>query len=112
ELMHRPGKLNKGGKLDGFGLFENDYHGHKMFEHGGGWAGYRSFTIVIPEKRFAVAVLANAGNMDTGKQARKIADIYLGMTDTAKSDKKSSKSRTAVKADPATWDAFPGTYRL
>jgi CubicO group peptidase (beta-lactamase class C family) len=112
ELMCRPGKSNSGAKLNGFGLFENDYHGHKMFEHGGGWAAYRSFTIVIPEKRFAVAVLANAGNMDTGEQARKIADLYLGMTDTAKSGKKSSKSRTAAKADPATWDAFLGTYRL
>ena len=113
ELMCRPGKLNSGAKLDyGFGLSVDDYHGNKMFSHGGGWAAYRSFTIVIPEKRFAVAVLANAAKMNTSEQARKITDIYLGMTDTAKSDKNPSKSRTAVKADPATWDAFLGAYRL
>ena len=113
ELMCRPGKSNSGEKLVyGFGLFADDYHGHKMFVHAGGWAAYRSFTMVIPEKRFAVAVLANAANMNTHQQAIKIADIYLSMTDTAKSDKKSSKPRTAVKADPATWDAFLGTYRL
>ena len=113
ELMCQPGKLNRGKKVDyGFGLSVDDYHGNKMFSHGGSWAAYRSFTMVIPEKRFAVAVLANAANMNTAEQARKIADIYLGMTDTAKPDKKSSKSRTAVKADPATWDAFLGTYRL
>src|SRR5260370_37749034 len=113
ELMCRRAKLTSGATLDyGFGLFDDDYHGHKMFEHGGGWAAYRSFTMVIPEKRFAVAVLANAANMDTAEQARKIADIFLGMTDTAKSGKESSKFRTAVKADPVTWDAFAGTYRL
>jgi CubicO group peptidase (beta-lactamase class C family) len=113
ELMCQPGRLNNGAKQGyGFGIFDDEYHGCKMLEHAGGWAGYRSFTMVIPEKRFAVAVLANAGSMDTPERARKIADIYLGMTDTMKSGKKSSKPRAVVKADPATWDAFLGTYRL
>src|SRR6185369_5958600 len=113
ELMCQPGKLNSGAKLVyGFGLFDDDYHGNKMFEHAGGWAAYRSFTMVIPEKRFAVAVLANAANMNTAERARKIADLYLGLTEPAKSGKKSSKSRTAAKADPVTWNAFLGTYRL
>ena len=113
ELMCQPGKLNSGAKLDyGFGIFDDDYRGNKMFEHGGSWAGYRSFTMVIPKKRFAVAVLANVANMDTAERARKIADIYLGMTDTAKSNQTSFKAHTAVIADAATWDAFLGTYRL
>jgi CubicO group peptidase (beta-lactamase class C family) len=113
ELMQQPGRLNNGKKADyGFGIGLDDYHGHKMFSHGGSWAAYRSFTMVIPEKRFAVAVLANAANLNTYQQAMKIADLYLGTTDNAKSDKPSPKSRAAVKADPATWDAFLGTYRL
>jgi CubicO group peptidase (beta-lactamase class C family) len=113
ELMCQPGKLNSGAKLGyGFGLFMDDYHGQRMFEHGGSWAAYRSFTMVIPERHFALAVLANAANMDTRQQAIKIADIFLGESDTAKSDKKSSKPRAAVKGVPDTWDAFPGTYRL
>jgi CubicO group peptidase (beta-lactamase class C family) len=113
ELMCRPGKLNNGtNTCYGFGIFDDDYHGNKMFGHTGGWAAYRSVTIIIPEKRFAVAVLANAANMDSSERAMKIADIYLGTSDTAKSDKNASNSPAAVKADPAAWDAFLGTYRL
>ncbi|HEX5223475.1 MAG TPA: serine hydrolase domain-containing protein [Verrucomicrobiae bacterium] len=113
DLMQQSSKLNNGKKVNyGFGIGLDDYHGHHMFQHSGSWAGYRSFTMVIPEKRFAVAVLANTANMNPNRQAEKIADLYLGMTDTAKSDKPSAKSRAAVKADPATWDAFLGTYRL
>jgi CubicO group peptidase (beta-lactamase class C family) len=113
DLMCQPGKLNNGGKSDYcFGIFADDYRGNKTFEHSGSWAGYRSFTMVIPAKRFAVAVLANTTDMNTAERARKIADIYLGATDTAKSEKKSSEPRTAVKTDPATWSAFLGTYRL
>ena len=113
ELMCQPGKLNSGAKLDYcFGIFGDNYRGYKMFEHAGSWAGYRSFTMVIPEKRFGVAVLANSANMNTSDLARKIADIYLGLTDTAKSDKKSPAGRAEVRVDPAAWDAFLGTYRL
>jgi CubicO group peptidase (beta-lactamase class C family) len=113
ELMCQPGKLNNGAKLVyGFGIFDDDYHGSKMLEHGGSWAAYRSSMMVIPEKRFAVAVLANAANMNVADRARKIADIYLGTTDSTKSEKKSSKPRALVKVDPATWDVFLGTYRL
>src|SRR5206468_12841650 len=47
KLICQPGKLNSGATSGyGFGIFDDDYHGHKMFEHGGGWAGYRSFTMV------------------------------------------------------------------
>ena len=62
-MIRQPGKLNAGGKVTyGFGLELGDYHGSPMIHHGGGWAGYRSYVIYIPEKRFGVAVLSNAGN--------------------------------------------------
>ncbi len=113
DLMRQRGKLNSGAKVGyGFGLFDDDYRGNKMFEHAGGWAGYRSFVMVIPEKRFAVAVLANAANMDPHQQAIRIADVFLGNSDIMKSDKESFTPRIDVKADPATWDAYLGTYRL
>ncbi len=114
-LMCRPGKLNRSPKSDyGFGIFDDDYRGHRMFEHAGGWAGYRSFTMVIPEKRFAVAVLANAGNLDPHRQALRVADIFFGESETTNSTKTSSAPITVAPAqpDPATWDAFLGTYRL
>ncbi|MEO8428716.1 MAG: serine hydrolase, partial [Verrucomicrobiota bacterium] len=113
EMMHQPGKLNGGAKVDygfGVGLVEN--RGIGMIVHTGGWAAYRSVVLRIPEKRFAVAILSNAGDMDTHGLALKIADLYLRLAPGKPSDRSPSKSSAAVKADPATWDPFLGTYRL
>jgi len=112
-IICRPGSLKNGAKsVSCSGLFENDYHGHRVLEHSGSWAGYRSFTRVIPEKRLAVAVLANAANLNPQQQAIKLTDLFLDDPDTAKSRSQSPESGVAVKSDPSTWDAFPGTYRL
>jgi hypothetical protein len=110
EQMWQPGKLNSGAKVTyGFGVELGDYHGSPMISHGGGWAGYRSFVIHIPEKRFGVAVLSNAGNLASFRLAIQIADLYLAHS-AAVPEK--SKPPGAVKADPATWQPFLGTYRL
>jgi hypothetical protein len=113
EMMRTPGKLNSGAAVDyGFGLELGDYHGSPMLHHGGGWAGYRSVVMWIPEKRFALAILANAANLRTYELGRKIADLYLDEQPARPSTQSPSKPRVAVKADPATWEAFLGTYRL
>jgi CubicO group peptidase (beta-lactamase class C family) len=113
ELMRQPGKLNGGAPVTyGFGLDLGDYHGSLMISHGGGWAGYRSFVIYIPEKRFGVAVLSNAANMAAPGLAVKIADLYLGNSPAKPSNQLQSKPPAAVKSDPASWDPFLGTYRL
>ena len=63
ELMQQPGKLNSGSRVDyGFGIGLGQYHGSSTITHGGGWAGYRSFVLWIPEKRFGVAVLGTIGS--------------------------------------------------
>jgi len=112
-MMQQPGQLNSGAKVDyGFGVGVGSYRNLPALRHGGSWAGYRSFTMVVPEKRFAVAVLANAANLDAGGMGAKIADLYLDMPANEKSDKSPAKPRETVKADPAAWDAFQGTYRL
>ena len=79
--------------------------------HGGSWAGYRSYTIWVPEKRFAAAILANTSNMDTRDLALKITDLYLDIP-AAPSKPASARPPAAVKADPAAWEPFLGTYRL
>ena len=79
--------------------------------HGGSWAGYRSYTIWVPEKRFAAAILANTSNMDPSGLALKITDLYLGIP-AAPSTPASARPPAAVKADPAAWEPFLGTYRL
>ena len=114
KLMQQPGKLNNGRKVDyGFGIGLGDYHGTPSITHGGGWAGFRSFVLSIPEKRFGVAILGNAGSMDTQGLAMKIADLYLGHSSDGSSPKSSAKPAKATrKPDPASWERFLGTYRL
>jgi CubicO group peptidase (beta-lactamase class C family) len=111
-LMQQPGKLNSGKKIDyAFGIVLGKHHGMTTVSHNGSWAGYRSSTIWVPEKRFAAAVLANTSNMDAWGQALKITDIYLGIP-APPSTPASARPPAAVKADPAAWVAFLGTYRL
>ena len=80
--------------------------------HGGSWAGYRSHTIWVPEKRFAAAILANTSNIDTWDLALKITDLHLGASRCACEATPSTPVPTTVKTDPAAWEPFLGTYRL
>ncbi|MGO8930084.1 MAG: serine hydrolase domain-containing protein [Limisphaerales bacterium] len=112
ELMQQPGRLNSGKKVDyAFGVALERHQGMATVSHSGSWAGYRSYTIWLPEKRFAAAILANTSNMDTRGIALKITDLYLGIP-AAPSTPASSRPPVAVKADPAAWGPFLGTYRL
>jgi hypothetical protein len=66
----------------------------------------------IPEKEFAVAVLANAGNINTSTLATKIADIYLESSSPSKPAEAAPKLTASEKIDSSAWDSFTGTYRL
>jgi len=112
ELMQQPGRLNSGKKIDyAFGVALGRHQGMTTVSHGGSWAGYRSSTIWVPEKRFAAAILANTSKMDPSGLALRITDLYLGIPP-ASSTPASTGPSAAVKADPAAWGPFLGTYRL
>jgi CubicO group peptidase (beta-lactamase class C family) len=112
ELMQQPGKLNSGEKKDyALGVVLGRHHRMTTVSHGGSWAGYRSYTIWVPEKRFAAAILANTSNMDTWNLALKVTDLYLGVPP-APATPASARPPAAVKADPVAWEPFLGTYRL
>jgi CubicO group peptidase (beta-lactamase class C family) len=112
ELMQRPGKLNNGEKRNyAFGVALGRHQGMATVSHSGSWAGYRSYTMWVPEKRFAAAILANTSNMDTRALALKITDLYLG-TPPAPAKPATTQPPAAVKADRAAWEPFLGTYRL
>jgi hypothetical protein len=116
ELMQQPGKLNNGTRVDyGFGVGLHQYSGLPMISHSGSWAGYRSATMRVPQKRFAVAILSNTSDMDAWDLAVKIAGRYLDAAPAAPGKQKSSKTAQRpepVPSDPATWAPFLGTYRL
>ncbi len=112
DLMQQPGKLNSGEKKNyAFGLVLGRDQGLATVSHSGSWAGYRSHTIWVPEKRFAAAVLANTSNIDTRDLALKIANLYIGISP-APPKSAPARSPAAVRADPAAWGPFLGTYRL
>jgi CubicO group peptidase (beta-lactamase class C family) len=113
DLMRQPGKLNSGKNVDyGFGLELDDYHGGPMITHGGAWASYRSDVIWLPNQHFAVAILANTSGMEPHGLALKIADLYVNPPADKPSTAPVVKPHVAVKADPAGWEPFLGTYRL
>jgi CubicO group peptidase (beta-lactamase class C family) len=112
KLMQQPEMLNNGEKRGyAFGLVLGKHRGLKNLSHGGSWAGYRSATIWVPEKRFAAAVLANTSNMNPSDLALKITDLYLGIAEEP-SKPASARPSATFKADPSAWEAFLGTYRL
>ena len=112
ELMQKPEALKNGEKRGyAFGLVLGKHHEMTTVSHGGSWAGYRSSMIWVPEKRFAAAILANTSNMNTWDLALKITDLYLGIP-AAPSKPAPARPPASVKADPAAWEPFLGTYRL
>lgn len=75
----KPGSLNNGnsaGYAYGFGVGE--YQGTKRISHSGGWAGFRTYLLYLPEFKFGVVVLSNWSGMNTSSIAYKVANIVLG----------------------------------
>ncbi len=112
EMMHEPGKLNNGNKVDyAFGVELTDYNGDKITKHTGSWAGYRSIVLRVPGKRFGIAILSNLSSMPTERLAREITDLYLGYEPGPK-EQPPGKPVAEFHADPSLWKPFTGTYRL
>ncbi len=78
ELMHQPGKLNDGTKLNyAFGLVVGEYKGLKTVGHGGSFMGFRTVLLRFPEQEFSVIILSNVGSFNPDAVAKSIADMLL-----------------------------------
>jgi CubicO group peptidase (beta-lactamase class C family) len=106
--------LTGGGEnLYAFGLARGKYRGLDMLNHSGGWAGFSTFVLHFPGKRFGVVVLANTGTIPAGRAAFDLADLYLASelgpppTPTA-----ASGSAPAATVPAAVLDRYAGLYRL
>lgn len=78
EMMVRRGVLTSGDTISyALGLGIGEQGGLRTVSHSGGDAGFRSHLLMVPEKKFAVAVVSNAAQFNAGRTAREIAAVYL-----------------------------------
>jgi len=103
--MQEPGRLVDGRAI-GYarGLVVGAYRGARTVSHGGGWAGYRSFLLRLPDERFTVICLANLATMEPWKLAHQVVDLCLGGRLDAVTHR---AAETPVAADD---QAFAGVY--
>jgi CubicO group peptidase (beta-lactamase class C family) len=106
--MHEKFKLTSGKEINyAGGLQIGKYKGLPIVEHTGSHGGFRTILARFPEQRFSVILLANAADINTTQQARKIADLYLaGKLQEPKKD----KALEVLKDDPKLSDRILGDY--
>jgi CubicO group peptidase (beta-lactamase class C family) len=86
----------------GFGIFAERYKGLDVRQHGGNIPGWGSMLMWVPERRFAVAVLANTFEA-LNAAAYCIVDAALAPPDEPPAD---------LRTDPATWGRYEGRFSL
>jgi CubicO group peptidase (beta-lactamase class C family) len=120
DRLHERGVLNSGERISyAFGQGIGEYRGLRVVNHTGGWAGYRSIVERFPDQRFAVVILANAGNMNPSALARQIAALYLAdQLKPAAPEAPGGRGAAPPAAAPAAWQpqatelqAYTGEYR-
>ncbi len=62
----------------GFGLVRGVYRGLKTHSHSGGWAGFRTVILRIPDHEFTVIILGNHTSLNAAMMAERVAEHYLG----------------------------------
>jgi len=109
-----PGALNNDEKIQyAFGLNIAKYKGLMTASHSGTIPGYRSEMIRFPERRFTVICLANVSNLNAGKLASQVADIYLA--DKFKPDDEQNRlpavaASQFIKLSEQELSAYTGSY--
>jgi CubicO group peptidase (beta-lactamase class C family) len=96
------GKLNDGKETGyGFGWGIGKFNGMDVVAHSGGWAGFRTDIMRLPNERFTVVVLANWAHFRPADISRKIARIYLA-----------DKLPLPMQIDSAILQKYVGKYEL
>jgi CubicO group peptidase (beta-lactamase class C family) len=116
--MQSKGKLANGKVLPyASGLAMIDYRGLDVVEHGGADAGFRSELMRFPKQHLSVVILANAGDLNAGKLARDVADLYLddvpgALPAPANKAAAAAAAVREVRLSAPALDAFVGEYAL
>ena len=94
----------------GFGWVVKRYRGLREFGHDGDASGFRNMLLRVPDEKFTVAVLANAGwlsrpNADPYLVANQLVDIFLA-------DKLAPLPTVNTNVSPKSYDALTGRYKF
>jgi hypothetical protein len=58
-------------------LWIDTYKGFKRIGHGGSDAGYRTYTVIFPEKNLGIVVFGNISDLNPRLRAMEVADLFL-----------------------------------
>jgi hypothetical protein len=86
----------------GFGIMSEEYRGLDLRLHPGNITGFGSYLLWVPERRFAVALLANQTSTLT-VAAQCIVDAVLEPNPVDEPD---------LTTDPSTWKRYEGDYLM
>jgi CubicO group peptidase (beta-lactamase class C family) len=112
QLMRTHGRLNSGSQIPyAFGISHGIFRGQATLSHSGGWAGFSTFVLHLPQKKFGVIVLANTG-INTGGAANTIASIFLDQELSAEVVTQGMATAPEVDVPTAMLDRFTGLYKL
>ncbi len=98
---HHVSLLYSPGQFYGLGVFSETFNGVELKQHGGNIPGWGTALLWVPERDFAVAVLANTFESLSGA-AYCITDAVLDLDDES----------LDYTTDPSTWGPFAGSYDI
>jgi hypothetical protein len=90
------------------GIYVGEHKALTAISHEGGWAGFHTFMLRIPEKKLGVALFSNHGSIEPGSLVSQIADVYLGI----ETIEPPPSARREIALDAATLDHYVGDYAL
>lgn len=128
EMMRTVGVQNDGEATTyAFGLVHGDDAGRPTLGHGGGAPGIQSLLRLYPEEDMAVLILSNAGGslLDLGALTGHVVRLHVPAREQVlpassgaprmimiTEDDLNAEVEAPFDADPATFDAYVGTYQL
>ena len=78
EQMVQRGVLNDGRTIDyAFGVSVDEWRKLTAISHGGGWRGFRTHLLRLPQERLGIVVLGNSTSFDAGGTATRVAAALL-----------------------------------
>jgi hypothetical protein len=116
QKLEEPGTLRDGEELNyAFGLFLDEYRGHRRVQHGGSMFGYRAQLSRFPDAQLTVAILCNLASMNPAQRSEAVADLFLpveGQTSLLPQGEAfgDSAERVPIELSVAQLDTWTGEY--